>query len=716
MLILLLRQSSPSPPPQYPCLYPGCEHVSTRSFDLQRHMKKHTPIPVEEKYDCPNRGCGRVGIHGFDRRDHLTEHLKNYHAQNIPKGRNNGGRAVSRSVPAKKRGSAALVEKAASNNRSVNTQKSSGSSHASRERINEPDKFETSMSRDGEHTESKTSRREGDTILEKRSREANVNFPVSKVDIDRTLEAPDDQPQFDQNASPPMTNLLLFNDLSDDKSNRFAESSTDKLLIKVEFMELLIGHEALKPLYKSAIQDEVIPPEQFSKSFDLFLKCYSIGLEDEAPEIPHKAAARLISSYCTFISNTVKFRYKPNHNRREGSNAPSSISSKPSASREHRMEHLLAELRAKYSNGLSPPRLDQDLGQHHDLTSLTFSNLDQIKAFMVSGRSFRELHKNIEDLIYIHSDASTDQEAEDASSKVACLVTDSETMTDYSLIDIRAMKSSAGVNASTMSEYTVADVGTMTDSPATYYNIVTEYALKAISTLAEVMRHSCIACGSHAHRILARVSLTCNHCWEPALAARQTRIRWTCQCGSVLWDDFQELRPGAAEELRKGLEAWRGMNSAGPTRLANEAHRADSPSSESSSRSSEGNSSEVDSRSTSSSISTVSTGSAPDMASANLTAGLSHPAGDTLSRSRKFLLLCFGKQNDTLRLSQLNIERVTDDFSLFTMLRSEYASCRNNWARSFSPWKVVSINFRKVNRAFCKCRSIGKDADCKRID
>ena len=88
---LLYRPSSSStntggPTPQYPCLYPGCTHQSSRPFDLMRHMKKHNPTPPEEKYDCPGKGCGRVGAHGFDRRDHMTEHLRNFHLWDIPKG------------------------------------------------------------------------------------------------------------------------------------------------------------------------------------------------------------------------------------------------------------------------------------------------------------------------------------------------------------------------------------------------------------------------------------------------------------------------------------------------------------------------------------------------------------------------------------------------------------------------------------------------------
>ncbi|KAL9070497.1 MAG: hypothetical protein Q9161_004793, partial [Pseudevernia consocians] len=43
---------------------------------------------------------------------------------------------------------------------------------------------------------------------------------------------------------------------------------------------------------------------------------------------------------------------------------------------------------------------------------------------------------------------------------------------------------------------------------------------------------------------------------EPPLDEGKVRVRWTCQCGNRLWDDFVELRAGAAEDLRKSLEIF----------------------------------------------------------------------------------------------------------------------------------------------------------------
>ncbi|KAI4185198.1 MAG: hypothetical protein LQ346_005961 [Caloplaca aetnensis] len=42
---------------------------------------------------------------------------------------------------------------------------------------------------------------------------------------------------------------------------------------------------------------------------------------------------------------------------------------------------------------------------------------------------------------------------------------------------------------------------------------------------------------------------------EIPVAAGKRRIRWTCSCGSRLYDDFVELRPGAAKELEAALDA-----------------------------------------------------------------------------------------------------------------------------------------------------------------
>lgn len=65
------------------CLHEGCEYLTKRQYDLDRHKLIHS-LPVK-KFDCTGRGCGRYGEYGFDRKDHLREHLRKVHAKDIPK-------------------------------------------------------------------------------------------------------------------------------------------------------------------------------------------------------------------------------------------------------------------------------------------------------------------------------------------------------------------------------------------------------------------------------------------------------------------------------------------------------------------------------------------------------------------------------------------------------------------------------------------------------
>ena len=179
------------------------------------------------------------------------------------------------------------------------------------------------------------------------------------------------------------------------------------------------------------------------------------------------------------------------------------------------------------------------------------------------------------------------------------------------------------------------------------------------------------------------------HFKEPPVEEGKVRIRWTCQCGTELWDDFKELIPGAAENLRHQLDVYarkathdsQGLaNEAQPSHVAShpgrnrsdltEAHPLPTPS-------------ESASRQSRSIVSTETSAKPPSQ---------DPPGGD-----QKFLLLCLSKTSDTLWLFQLNVEHVTSDFSLFRMLRTAYMDYHGLLARFFSPKSLASINFIKVS-------------------
>ena len=203
--------------------------------------------------------------------------------------------------------------------------------------------------------------------------------------------------------------------------------------------------------------------------------------------------------------------------------------------------------------------------------------------------------------------------------------------------------------------------------------------------------------------------------WEPQLDEGKVRIRWTCRCGMKLWDDFKELRPGAAEELRRSLESYSYIDRM--HRSANEARLSTASQPElieCLARHEQGLSNDVGPPETLYTIEDGDIGLAslahitmsPSQSSRSRQRGsaspIDKPADTGLSRriSRncvgKFLLLCSCKRNDTLRLLQLPIEHITNDFRLFQELRVAYAARRGTLTRWFSPRRLISISFRKV--------------------
>lgn len=186
-----------------------------------------------------------------------------------------------------------------------------------------------------------------------------------------------------------------------------------------------------------------------------------------------------------------------------------------------------------------------------------------------------------------------------------------------------------------------------------------------------------------------------NRFWEPSLVSGKTRIRWTCQCGKMLWDDFEELRPGAAENLRRDLDSFKGASLGKPHGLTPQAAGSNSP--------------QIPPpvyAPASNLVSTVpasvlgtSSGSNPGTSSgstAGATMSAASPGSTPTVEKGNFLLLCSSKPNDTLRLSQLDLGNINDDVRLFRRLNEVYTENRGEWTRFFSLRKIKAINFRKV--------------------
>lgn len=77
-------------------MYPECEAMFARPYDLGRHQK--TRHANTKRYDCPEETCRRYGTPeyrgergGFTRLDHFRDHVKNLHNKIVIKDKERDG-------------------------------------------------------------------------------------------------------------------------------------------------------------------------------------------------------------------------------------------------------------------------------------------------------------------------------------------------------------------------------------------------------------------------------------------------------------------------------------------------------------------------------------------------------------------------------------------------------------------------------------------------
>lgn len=177
--------------------------------------------------------------------------------------------------------------------------------------------------------------------------------------------------------------------------------------------------------------------------------------------------------------------------------------------------------------------------------------------------------------------------------------------------------------------------------------------------------------------------------WKrPPMASKKTRIEWHCKCGHKIWDDFTEVRPGAASRLKQALinhesgntNTGRSSNSSGCSRYF------------------------------SSSLSSLFTFWSSNIPSKGLESGLPtheppknqlHPNNPKAAEPTPFpwellyLLLCYPSGRYATRLLQLDLHQLEpmSDQSLFIILCSNYKSMRGRLFSLVSLKTLRSIKF-----------------------
>ena len=174
----------------------------------------------------------------------------------------------------------------------------------------------------------------------------------------------------------------------------------------------------------------------------------------------------------------------------------------------------------------------------------------------------------------------------------------------------------------------------------------------------------------------------------------KTRIRWRCACGRNMYDDFTELRPGAAAELEKWLNhSMRNHAVSGPS----------NPSSTATLRSS------VSPNAPNSGHQQTAESDIALQRRIDALGGFSGDAATTLDvHLEKCWLLVCGKTKrgpDSL-LTQLDLSHTPSDKNLFIEMRNFYSNLRNSWGLRPFLRGVRTIRFVQVNISMCD----GKDS------
>lgn len=174
---------------------------------------------------------------------------------------------------------------------------------------------------------------------------------------------------------------------------------------------------------------------------------------------------------------------------------------------------------------------------------------------------------------------------------------------------------------------------------------------------------------------------------ERPLVDGKKRVRWRCGCGRNLYDDFTELRSGAAAELEKWLND--SMRTHAGSSASNSQQSATLTSAVSPNAGSSGYQQTVESD-----ISLQSLDSSTNvMPASNMKAGVSID----VNLEKCWLILCGNmKRGPDVLLKQMNLSSTPSDKSLFDDMKSVYSNFRQSWTLRSVLRGVKTIRFVQV--------------------
>lgn len=160
------------------------------------------------------------------------------------------------------------------------------------------------------------------------------------------------------------------------------------------------------------------------------------------------------------------------------------------------------------------------------------------------------------------------------------------------------------------------------------------------------------------------------------------------RCGKSLYDDFEELRPGAARDLEIVLNHPFQQTPTSEYQPTRRHHDPIQPSDEAAS----GN------VAVSSGQATLSGRSRPDSArESGQDESTFNVPGVSCDPENKWLLVCAGARQRPIRLTHLDVFSMGSDYELLTELRRSYADLKKAWYHKLSMRSVQTIRYIQVS-------------------
>ena len=178
---------------------------------------------------------------------------------------------------------------------------------------------------------------------------------------------------------------------------------------------------------------------------------------------------------------------------------------------------------------------------------------------------------------------------------------------------------------------------------------------------------------------------------ERPLVDGKKRVRWRCGCGRKCYDDFTELRTGAAAELEKWLNDSMRKHTGSSAPNSQQSTLLTSPVSPNAGSSGYQQTAESD-------ISLQSLGPSADaLPASNMNAAVSID----VNLEKCWLILCGNmKRGPDVLLTQMNLSSTPSDKSLFDDMRSVYSSFRQSWTLRSVLRGVKTIRFVQVGPSY----------------